>query len=71
MKINKEEFMQKLNTKADFIFPLGKSVTTDTINCIKEQDIESSKYRNSLTGMQQHTAFITGALFAYHLLYTE
>ena len=51
MKINKEEFMQKLNTKADFIFPLGKSVTTDTINCIKEQDIESSEYRNSLTEM--------------------
>ena len=71
MKINKEEFMQKLNTMADSIFPLGKSVTTDTINCIKEQDIESSKYRNSLTGMQQHTAFITGALFAYHLLDTD
>ena len=71
MKINKEKFMLKLNTMADSIFPLGKSVTTDTINCIKEQDIESSEYRNSLTGMQQHTAFITGALFAYHLLDTE
>lgn len=71
MKINKEKFMLKLNTMADFMFPLGKSVTTDTINCIKEQDIESSEYRNSLTGMQQHTAFITGALFAYHLLDTE
>ena len=71
MKINKEEFMQKLNTMADSIFPLGKSVTTDTINCIKEQGIESSEYRNSLTEMQKHTAFITGALFAYHLLDTE